>query len=383
MEVKIEGYVEPGFEKVREAFISNWEGYEVGACCCVVHKGRTVVDIWGGWLDSECIRPWKENTLVNVYSTTKGMAALAVAVLADEGKLDYEARVADYWPGFGAAGKHNVTVAQLLSHQAGLCGVTQKLVIKDLYDWQKMTGLLAAQKPLWEPGTAVGYHAVTWGYFPGELVKRITGKTLGTFFREKVAGPLNADFYIGLPDSEICRVGDIIGPNRARVPQKPLDDSRKMPEYFPIALLNPPIRPFADASSRAWRQAEIAAANGQANARGIARIYGMLANGGELEGVRIISREGIDAATVEEVDGKNICLVTGRNMRFARGFGLNSERAYGPNPNAFGHAGAGGSLGFADRKAGIGFGYAMNQMQVNEDDEMRSAVLVKAVYESL
>jgi len=383
MEVEIKGRVEPGFEKVREAFKANWEGYEVGASLAVVHEGRMVVDIWGGWLDRECTEPWREDTLVNVYSTTKGMGSLAAAILADEGKLDYEARVVDYWPEFGAEGKENVTVAQLLSHQAGLCGLSQKITVEDLYNWDKMIALLAAQKPHWEPGTAAGYHAVTWGYFPGELIKRITGQTLGAFFHEKVAKPLGADFFIGLPDSEMGRVGDMIGPNRARVPQKQVEPP-KMPPLYPIALLNPSIRPFGDASSYAWRRAEIAAANGQANARGIARIYGVLANGGEIDGIRIISQKGIETATTEEVDGSQANLVTGRNMRFARGFGLNSaEDRYGPNRNAFGHSGAGGSVGFADPQANIGVGYTMNQMQVNLDDEPRAGRLVNALYDCL
>ena len=383
MDVEIKGDVAPGFEKVKDVFKSLWKGYEVGACFNVVHEGKTVVDIWGGWLDTEFKTPWQEDTLVNVYSTTKGMGSLAVAILADEGKIDYEAKVVDYWPEFGQAGKENITVAQLLSHQAGLCGFKQKTSIEDLYDWEKMVGLLVAQKPLWEPGEACGYHAVTWGYFPGEFVKRITGKTLGAFFRERVATPLNADFYIGLPDSEMSRAANMIGPNRARVPIKQVEIPPEMPEFYPIALLNPNIRPFKDASSNAWRKTEIAAANGQANARGIARVYGMLANGGELDGTRIISKIGIEAATKEEVDGSHNNLVTGRPMRFARGFGLNTESHYGPNPRAFGHAGAGGSLGFADPDAGIGFGYAMNQMQVNVDDELRSSILINALYDCL
>ena len=381
MEVKAQGFVAPGFEKAREAFEANWQGYEVGACFSAVHRGRTVVDLWGGWLDRECTRPWPKDTLVNVYSTTKGMGSLAAAILADEGRLDYQARVVQYWPEFGAEGKEKITVAQLLSHQAGLCGLTQKITVEDLYDWDKMVRLLAAMKPLWEPGTAAGYHAVTWGFFAGELIRRITGQTLGAYFQEKVAGPLAADFYIGLPDAEMGRVADIIGPNRARVPQKKIDPARKMPPLYNIALMNPSIRPFKDASSYAWRKAEIAAANGQANARGMARIYGALANGGEIDGLRIISRAGIEAATTLEVDGSRLNLVTGRAMRFGRGFGLNSEGHYGPNPRSFGHAGAGGSLGFADPDAGLGFGYAMNQMQVNEDDERRSDRLVQAVYE--
>ena len=383
MDVDIKGYVAPGFDKVKAAFIANWDEYEVGAACSVVQDGKTVVDIWGGWLDTGFTAPWEENTLINVFSTTKGMGSLAVAILADEGKIDYEANVTEYWPEFGQAGKENVTVAQLLSHQAGLCGLSQKTTVEDLYDWDKMVSALAAQKPHWEPGKGCGYHAVVWGYFPGELIRRITGKTLGTYFREKVADPLKADFFIGLPDSEMSRVGSMIGPNRARVAMTRAESAAEMPKLYPLALLNPNIRPYKDASSEAWRKAEIAAANGQANARGIAKIYGMLANGGKIDGTSIISQAAIDTATREEVDASRPNLVTGRPMRFARGFSLNVDGVYGRNPNAFGHAGAGGSLGFADPATNIGFGYVMNQMQVNPDDASRSKRLADAVYDCL
>lgn len=384
VDVTVHGKVSPGFEKVREAFEANWDGVEVGASYSVVHRGETVVDLWGGWQDRDCTKPWEEETLVNVYSTTKGMASLVMAMLADQGLLDYEAKVVDYWPEFGSEGKESVTVAQLLSHQAGLCGVDEKLTVEDLYDWDKMVGLLAAQKPHWEPGSAVGYHAINWGFFPGEIVKRITGKTLGTYFREKVAVPLGADFYVGLPDSEMDRVSDMIGPNHARVkPVKGKGDAPDPPPFYRLALQNPAIRPYADACSYNWRKAEIAAANGQANARGIARVYGALANGGELDGVRIITRKGIEAATKQEVGLDQVDLVNGGALRRGRGYILNAHGVYGSNPDAFGHGGAGGSSGFADPEAGIGVGYAMNQMQADPTETPRAYRLMKATYSCL
>jgi CubicO group peptidase (beta-lactamase class C family) len=382
MKVDINGFVLPGFEKVKKAFEANWDGYEVGASYSVVYKGKTVVDLWGGYQGRDLKKPWEKETLVNVYSTTKGMGALTVAILAEEGKLDYEALVVDYWPEFGAEGKQSVTVAQLLSHQAGVCGVSKKIAVEDLYNWNEMVRLLAEQKPFWEPGSQAGYHAVTWGFLAGELVRRITGKTLGFYFHEKVAKPLGADFYIGLPDSEMSRVADMIGPNHARAPQKTIDSDQKIPPLYPVVLLNPDIRPYKDASSYAWRKAELAAANGQANARGIARIYGALANGGEIDGIRIISKKGIEKAIKEEIMMPEDP-VTGKPMRFARGFMLNAEEGYGPNPNAFGHGGAGGSIGFADPDANLAVGYTMNQMQVNADDEPRAGLLVKDTYDCL
>jgi CubicO group peptidase (beta-lactamase class C family) len=381
-EVEIKGEVASGFESVQKVFKDNWQGIEVGACLSVVHKGQKVVDLWGGYQDPSGTQEWQENTLVNIYSTTKGLASIAVAVLAGEGLLDYEARVIDYWPEFGAQGKQDITVAQLLSHQAGLCGVDKKLSVEDLYDFDSMAGLLAAQKPLWEPGTAAGYHAVTWGYLPGELVKRITGQSLGTYFRNKVAGPLNADCFIGLPDSEMNRVADLIGPNRARIQPENPQALPEIPPFYPIALLNPSIKPYRDACSKEWRKAEIAAANGQGNARGIATIYGAMANGGEINGVRIITKEAIAVATRQEVD-EQIDLVTGYPMRRARGFMLNTDGAYGPCRSTFGHAGAGGSLGFADPENNVAFGYAMNQMEADASVIKRSKLLVDAVYSCL
>jgi len=329
MKINIKGAVSPGFERVKEVFAANWNGYEVGASCAVVHNGKMVVDLWGGFQGRDLKKPWEKDTLVNVYSTTKGMASLVIAILVEEGKLDYDARVVDYWPEFGAEGKEMVIVAQVLSHQAGICGANEKITIEDLYDWDKMVRLLAAQKPFWEPGTQAGYHAVTWGYPAGEIVRRTTGKTLGTVFREKVAKPLGADFYIGLPDSEMGRVADLVGPNHARVPQVENPDP-KVPPFYMVALMNPNIRPYKDASSTAWRKAEIAAANGHANARGIAKIYGALANGGEIDGIRIISKAGIERAVCEEAMNAEDP-VTGNPMRFARGFMLNVEEHYGPN----------------------------------------------------
>ena len=382
MDVTVHGEVHPGLEQVKDTFANNWQRIEVGASLVVYHGDMKVVDLWGGYQDSAATRPWDENTLVNVYSTTKGLASIAVAVLADQGQLDFDAKVVEYWPEFGAAGKAGVTVAQLLSHQAGLCGVSQKLTVEDLYDWDNMIGLLTAQEPLWKLGTAVGYHAITWGYFPGELIRRITGMTLGQYFHEHVAAPLRADCFIGLPDTELNRVADLIGPNRARIQPEPPDEGSESPPLYSIALQNPLIRPYKDACSTAWRKAEIPAANGQANARGIATAYAPMANGGQWNGTRIISETGIAAATKLEV-GDQIDLVTGRPMRRSRGFIHNTEGSYGPNENSFGHAGAGGSVGFADPVNHIAFGYAMNQMEPDSNAKPRSTILIDSVYQGL
>jgi CubicO group peptidase (beta-lactamase class C family) len=382
-EFPVHGLTAAGFERVREVFERNFtDDIEVGASFSAVLDGMTVVDLWGGWQDRACTRPWVEDTLVNVYSTTKGVASIAFATLVEDGLIAYEAPVHDYWPELRAA-RDGLTVGQLLSHQGGLCGLRESVTVADLYDWDGMIRRLEAEEPHWEPGTAAGYHAVLWGYFPGELARRLTGKTLGRLLAERVAGPLHADCFLGLPASEHGRVADLIGPNHARrQPDLSSLAGLTLPALYGVALQNPSIRPWQDACSAPWRSAEIAAANGQANARGIARIYGAVARGGELEGVRILSPETIAAMTVEEV-GAQDDLVLGRPMRRARGVMLNTLGQYGPNPASYGHAGAGGSVGFADPARKLGVGYAMNQMQPGIETDTRGGRLVAALYACL
>jgi CubicO group peptidase (beta-lactamase class C family) len=383
MSVSIDGACATRFEPIKRVFESLWDDVEVGASVCVYVGGEKVVDLWGGWQDQAQTRPWQEDTLVNVYSTTKGPASLVTAMLVDEGLLDFSAKVTDYWPEFGARGKGDVTVAQLLSHQGGVAGVDRKLTVEDLYDWGLMVDLLANQPPLWPLGEGAGYHAVTWGFLAGELTRRVSGKTLGQYLAKHVCQPLGADFYVGLPDSEMRRVADLIGPNRARRQPVAADGPpASSPPLNAIALANPVIAPYKHACSTAWRKAELAAANGQANARGVARIYAAIAGDGEIDGVRLLRPEGIDAAAQLEVD-LDIDLVTGVPMRRARGFMLNTDGGYGPNDTSLGHGGAGGSLGFADRGAKVGFGYAMNQMQADPNVVPRSRQLVDALYACL
>jgi CubicO group peptidase (beta-lactamase class C family) len=383
MTFPVHGFVAPGFERVREVFARNFtDDIEVGASFSAVVRGETVVDLWGGYVDRACTRPWQTDTLVNVYSTTKGLAAIAFACLVDDGLLTYETPVAMLWPELRAA-REGLSVGQLLSHQAGLCGLRRPLAVEELYDWRGMIGHLEAEEPHWTPGAGAGYHAVLWGFLPGELVRRLTGQTLGKLLEERIARPLGADVYLGLPDVEHGRVADLVGPNHARrQPDLAALAGLRLPPLYACALQNPSIRPWQDACSPAWRRAEIAAANAQANARGIARIYGAVANDGMLGSVRVLSPEAIRALTVQEV-GDEDDLVLGRPMRRARGVMLNTLHQYGPNPDSFGHAGAGGSVGFADPARGLGVGYAMNQMQPGIETDTRGGRLIAAVYDSL
>ena len=327
----IHGSVAPGFEVVRDVFEHNFiDDIEVGASFCAIVDGETVADLWGGYQDRACTRPWNEDTLVNVYSTTKGLASIAFAAMVEDGLIDYDAPVSDHWPEL-RAGRNGLTVGQLLSHQAGVCGLRERVTIADLYDWPTMVARIAAEEPFWEPGTAAGYHAVLWGYLPGELALRAHGKTLGSILASRIAGPLRADVHLGLPTAEHGRVADLIGPNHARiVPDLAALMAIKMPPLYKYALQNPSIRPWQDACSAPWRSAEIAAANAQANARGIARIYGALARGGELDGVRVLDEDTIAAMRREEV-GEQYDLVLGRPLRRGRGVILNTQGMYGPN----------------------------------------------------
>ncbi len=379
MRFPVHGTVKPGFEALRDVFEANFtEDVEVGASLCVILRGQVVVDLWGGYRDAACTEPWTRDTLVNVYSTTKGLAAIAFATLVEDGLLRFSDPVRDYWPEL-AAGREGLSVGDLLAHRGGLCGVSETLTVPDLYDWKKMVRLLERQAPHWPPGSAAGYHAVLWGYLPGELALRLTGKTLGTLLRERIAGPLGAEFHLGLPAGLGDRVAPMIGPNRAR---KPADmtafASMKIPPFYPIALQNPVIRPYQDASTTAWQQAEIAAANGQANARGIARIYSAVLEAGSGP----LSSDTL-AALLEERVGLEEDLVLGRPVRRGAGVILNTAGMYGPNDAAWGHSGAGGSIGFADPAAGIAFGYAMNQMQNNIDEDTRGGRMIRALYDCL
>ncbi|MFT5562949.1 MAG: CubicO group peptidase (beta-lactamase class C family), partial [Litorivivens sp.] len=366
----ISGSTDPRFDSVRQAFASLWDDIEVGAALAVYWKGKPVVNLWGGHTDRERQQAWQENTLVNVYSATKGLATFAFALLVEDGKLRYEDKVADHWPEFAANGKHEVTIAQLLSHQAGVCGVDETLCVEDLYDWQKMTRLIAAQKPFWPPGEAAGYHAVTWGYLPGELIRRLTGQTLGHFFQERVAKPLGLNFYIGVPAAKLADCATLIGPNHARAKTEASHSTSRSPrtaasepsQYFKVSLMNPPISPFKHACSKEWRTAELAASNGHGDAASIAKVYALMAAGGALNGTQLISKESLDAACKLEVDSA-VDLVTGTVIRRSRGFILSHDANYGPGNNAFGHAGAGGSMAFADPEAELSFAYVMNQMQ--------------------
>jgi CubicO group peptidase (beta-lactamase class C family) len=358
---------------VREIFEGNLaSGADLGASFCATVEGETVVDLWGGRADEAKARPWVKDTIVNVYSTTKTMTALTALLVADRGELDFDAPVAKYWPEFAANGKAGVKVSHLMSHSSGLSGWKAPMTLADIYDWEKATALLAAQAPYWEPGTASGYHAATQGYLVGEVVRRITGKSLGTVFREEIAEPLGADFHIGLPASEDGRVADLIPPP----PGGGIMDGEQN-ELVRNMSSNPPINPM-DTRTRAWRGAEIPAANGHGNARSVAEIHVLLANGGVAKGKRIMSEAGCRKALELQIEGTD--MVLGVPARFGMGFGLAGGAVPFPNPNTIYWGGYGGSLAVIDMDAHATYGYAMNKMAGTTTGDMRAFSLLMGMW---
>jgi CubicO group peptidase (beta-lactamase class C family) len=386
MAVKVEGTCDPKFSRVRDAFVENFEKRnEVGAAAAVMLDGKSVVDLWAGHADRAKTRPWTRDELVNVYSTTKGVTAICAHRLADQGKLDLDAPVAKYWPEFAQGGKDKMPVRFLLSHRAGLPAVRKVLDGDALFNWKTMTDALAEQEPWWTPGTNHGYHAITFGYLVGEVIRRISGKTPGAYLRDELAGPLGLDFHIGLDAKHDSRTANLIpSPPPGPGEPNPFADAMKDPEsMLAKAFMNPPMmaRPGLG-NSREWRAAEIPAANGHGTARSLARLYGALARGGELDGVRVMSKHEIAQCSIEQSFGPDAVLML--STRISLGFMMSQPGAsLGPNPKSFGHPGAGGSLGYADPEAKIGFGYTMNKIQASLLIDPRATALIDAVYASL
>ena len=372
--VLVNGFAQERFSSIREQFAANLaNGNDLGASFAATLEGEMVVDLWGGWADEAKTRPWEQNTIVNVYSTTKTMMALAVLLLADRGELDWDAPVARYWPEFAVNGKAGIKVRHLMSHTAGLFSLPTSVVLEDLYDWDKMTSLLAAQAPSWAPGTAWGYHANTQGFLVGEVVRRITNRSLDAFFREEIAGPMGADFHIVLPESEDARVADLIPPVMKKLPTN-------FPQNELIArLFSDPGRNPAHTRTRAWRAAEMPAIAGHGNARSVALIHSILANGGLANGRRFISEAGCRKALELQFEGLDIA--TGSPIRQGLGFYLMSASHIAPNANIAYGGGAGGSLIVIDFDAHATFAFVMNKMRMGAC--LRGASLSMAMWNLL
>lgn len=387
----IEGYCDDAFREVLDAFLDNFnERGEVGASVCLRVDGKTRVDLWGGAADRKTDRPWERDTMSVVYSCTKGATALCANILVDRGELDLNAPVTDYWPEFGQNGKEAITVRMMLNHSAGLPAFRQPIRNGGYADWDYMVQRLEKEAPFWEPGTRNGYHMVSFGWTVGELVRRVSGKSLGTFFRETVAEPLNLDFWIGLPPEHESRVAPVI--LYKYTPGDPLSDFMNALLHEPesissLSLLN---SGRFSANDPIYHEAEIGGAGGIGNARSLAGMYAPLSCGGRLDGVTLLSRDAVTRmGLVSMATLQDLTLLV--PTRFGLGFMTSIDNRHRSHSNesvilgqhAFGHCGAGGSIGFADPECRLSFAYTMNRMGEGIMLNPRGQSLVDAAYRSL
>jgi CubicO group peptidase (beta-lactamase class C family) len=393
----IEGTVVPGFEPVRRAFERNFAAHgDKGASVGIYVEGELVVDLWGGTADVDAGTPWTRDTLALAYSVTKGPTATVANLLAQRGALDLDRPVADYWPEFAAAGKERITTRSILGHQAGLPVIDAHLSREELFAAKAPAAALATQAPVWEPGTRHGYHALTFGWLIGEIVLRATGTPLGEVLRELVSEPLGIDLFIGCPVAEQGRIARQV--NAARPAPGAIEaiadpDLRAQVERIVGAMMDPGsllaraltsngVLPLPDAA--AWGEpsvyaAEQPAANGITNGRSLAKMYAALV--GEVDGVRLLDESSLDRATAPESGGYDAVLLA--ESRFASGYMLHSPVSRLFSDSSFGHTGAGGALGFADRDAGVGFGYVQNQLGSGVEGQPRTEGLIEALREAL
>jgi CubicO group peptidase (beta-lactamase class C family) len=373
--VEIAGTAPPRFAAVTDAFAANFEaGLELGARFTLVEAGEVVLDICGGFADRALTKPFGPRTLVPIFSSTKAIATLLVARLVDQGKLDYGQTVASVWPEFGQAGKAAITVEQVLSHQAGLSGFPDPMDPAEWFDWDAICARLAAMAPLWPPGTASGYHPITFGYLAGEIFRRVEGRTMGTALRDDLAAPFGLDLWIGLPDAEFDRVCELQRPNA-------LPDFGHRNAATRAAFLTPWSQP-GGRSQAEWRRMEIPSANGHVTGDSLARLMGALANDGWLDGEDILSPSLIAEAARQRIRGQDLVLPF--EMSWGAGFMRNETvHPWGPGNATFGHSGWGGSCAFADPERKLAGAYVMNKQSTQLLGDDRPRRLIEATYASL
>ncbi len=372
---EIHGTSAPEYSKLGELLSGSIDdGKDVGASVSVTVEGETVVDIWGGWADEAKTTPWEHDTITNVWSTTKTMTFLSTLVLAERGLLDYHEKVATYWPEFAQNGKADIEVRHLMGHTSGVSAWEQPVTTEDIYDWDKSTSMLAAQAPWWEPGTASGYHALNQGHLIGEVIRRIDGRMLGDFFAQEIAEPLDADFHIGLDPSEFGRVSNVIPP-----PSVPMDAAAMDPDSVLVKTFTGPAPQAETSWTPEWRQACIGAANGHGNARSVARIQAIVANGGTVDGVELLSADTIQLIFEEQANG--VDQVLGLPVRFGMGYALHSIAVpHLPEGNYAYWGGWGGSSIIVDIDRKISFAYMMNRMDSGLLGDTRSEDLATEVF---
>jgi len=379
----VRGMCDPKFANVQAALEANIaSGRDVGASIAVTINGEMVVDMWGGWVDEARSAEWQADTIVNVWSTTKTMAALSMLLLVERGSVDVDQPVAKYWPEFAQNGKENVLVRHIMSHTSGVSGWDQPVVIEDILDWDDAVDRLAGQAPWWEPGTASGYHMLNYGHLVGEVVRRVSGKSLGTFFKEEIAQPLGADFHIGLAESEFGRVSPVIPPPPIPVDLAGLDMNSPMIKTF----TGPPPMDATYSATTGWRKAEIPGANGHGNARSVALIQSIVANGGSVDGKKFLSPETIELIFRRQSDNPD--LVLGLPLRFGIGYALPQPASipYIPEGKVCFWGGWGGSLIVIDTERKMSIAYMMNRMDVGETGvigDARGEQYMRAVFGAL
>jgi CubicO group peptidase (beta-lactamase class C family) len=373
---ELHGTSQPRFAAVRAALQQNIDSNEeLGAALVVDIDGERVVDLWGGFRDEARTVPWDEHTITNVWSTTKTVTSLTALMLVDRGLLDVHAPVATYWPEFAAAGKQDVQVRHLLSHTSGVSGLEHPAVIEDLYDWESATARLAAQAPWWTPGTGPGYHALDYGHLIGEVVRRVSGKTLKQFVAEEIAGPLGADFQIGAAEEDWGRIADVVPP-----PPTQFDLIPGSPAY---KTFTGPAGDARFANTPAWRRADIGAVNGHGNARSVARILSAVSRGGEVDGVRLLGRKTIDLIFDEQANG--VDLVLGIPLRWGMGFALPQLDSvpWIPDEEICFWGGWGGSMIIMDVGRRMTISYVMNRMAPGIIGSDRSARYTQEIYDAV
>lgn len=373
--VEIAGLAPARFSAVKDAFAANFEaGEELGARFTLVEAGEVVLDLWAGCADRARTKPFDARTLAPVFSTTKAVAALLIARLVDQGKLDYGQTVASVWPEFAANGKASINIEQILSHQEGLSGFPEEMAPTLWFDWDAICAKLAAMAPIWPPGTASGYHPITFGYLAGEIFKRVEGRSMGTALREDLAQPFGLDLWIGLPDSEFDRVAELQRPSA-------LPDFGHLNDATRAAFLTPWAQP-GGRSQAEWRRMEIPSANGHCTALALARLMGALSNDGWLDGEDILSPALIAEASRQRIRGQDLVLPF--EMSWAAGFMRNETvHPWGPGNATFGHSGWGGSCAFADPERKLGGAYVMNKQSTDLLGDHRPRRLIEAAYAGL
>ncbi len=388
----IDGHCDPEFERVRHAFTDNFEHHgDHGAAICVFVNGVRKVDLWGGYSDSNRTIPWQSDTLVSVASVSKAMTALCIHHLVEQKQLDLNRPVHYYWPEFGRAGKMGIPARWLLTHQAGLPGLRRDMPTESLFDWATNIHYLSIESPWWPPGSRHGYHALTYGFLLGELIRRISGITPGNYFHQYIAEPLGADFFIGVPESEDPRIAQVLPPKPLPGGEKTfLDSLKRHPNSMAGRAFLNPARPAELLNTTAWRRAEIPATNGHGSARSIATVFNALSPADSPDHRMLLHPKTLMEASRQHIAGMDMVLAM--PVRFGLGFMLQHPKTrhtsgtpFGPNPQAYGHPGTGGHVGFVDPVARVAFGYVCNQQQMGtlRNPDHRWPSLVNAVYQAL